>query len=433
MECIAMSRQQPTKTPHRAIPVIAAAGMTLLAVIAPAPARADQLEQTYWSMISTKQDAHSFENYLKRFPEGEHAEEARQRIAELTGAPAAQDSATAPATSAATAPAAVPAMTLAQMKALLEQAVTAQSGGDYRAAAELYAQAAEAGSRDAHMHLGYLYEMGDGVAKDSEKALEHYQAAGKLGDLEGYVAGIYLMTGKEPSRAAELILALSRVDADKAVSVLENVMQATLAALQQRLADEGYYTSTIDGVTGPGTRSALAAYADAGRATPVSVAANAGLIVTHSGVGGITSQTPYDADALRQALPGYDLEIKRISAEGVSEMYFIVRKDGRDVMRIEGMDGRVSAIRLSGDGIADERGMEIGHSKFMDFKGRVERACTIQEEQDAAVIMCQSDDDAILYFFSSPEPVFPDADGALRRSSVPRSSPLTEIMWYPTG
>ena len=422
MECITMIR-------FRGRPLLVAASLAVaLWAMSDAPrARADQLEQTYWSMISTKQDIQSYENYLKRFPDGEHAEEARKRIAGLTGA--APDTAN----GGAAASAMRSPLSAAEISALLEQAVAAQSRGDYKTAAALYSQAAEAGSSDAHMHMGFLYEMGDGVAKDADKALEHYQTAGKLGDLQGYVAGIYLMTVDRPARAADLILALSRINKDTATGALENVTQATLAELQQRLASGGFYTSTIDGVTGPGTRSALAAYADAGPAAtgPLAPAASAGLIVTHSGAGGITSKTPYEADALRQALPGYDLEVKRVSVEGMSEMYFIARKDGREAMRIEGAEGHVSSMRFSGPGISDARGMMIGHSTFMDFKGQVERDCNLLEEQDAAIIMCQSEDDAIHYYFTSPTPVLEDAGGGLRRSSVPRSAPLTGLMWYP--
>lgn len=392
-----------------------------LGVMAPAPeARADQLEQTYWSMISARPDVQSFENYLKRFPDGEHAGEARQRIADLT--PAAADATAAPAT-----PAPVNA---GHANALLEQAVAAQSRGENQAAMALYGQAADAGSSAAHMHMGNLYERGDGVAPDSGKALEHYQAAGELGELSGYAAGIHLMTANEPSKAADLILAFSRLDRGAAIGVLANVDQTTLIELQQRLANDGFYTSTIDGIAGPGTRSALATYADAGQVQPSPPAAGTGLIVTHSGIGGITSRTAYEAGAFRQALPGYDIEVKQTSAEGMSQMHFIAKKDGREAMRIDGMDGVISSIRIIGEGIADERGFMNGQSTFMDFKGQVERDCTLLEQKDTDEILCQSEDDAISYVFASPAPVGQYADGILHRSSIPRDARLVRIIWY---
>lgn|GEM_PF-2006663 len=415
-----MNNPRPTKLRRGLIGPAAAAGLGLLAALGATPSRADEFERTYWSMIVSKQDVEVFETYLKRYPDGEHAEEARQRIAELSGTAAPAN-----AGSGAGAPTPAPA----PAEALLEQAVAAQSKGDYPTAAMLYSQAAEAGSGDAHMHLGFLYEFGEGVAQNSEEALRHYQAAGDLGNPDGHVAAIYLMAADQPARAADLVLALARKDPARAAGVLDTVTQATLTELQRRLAANGLYASAIDGVTGPGTRAALAAYAAMGTASPP--AAGGGLVVSHTGIGGVTSRTAYEADALRQALPGLEIETRRISAEGMSEMVFIARKDGGDVMRIEGMDGRVSAIRISGAGIADERGMTIGRSGFTDFKGDIGRDCSVREDREGATLLCQSEDEAIMYFFTSPMPVFLNADGSIRLNTLPATAPLTGMLWYP--
>ena len=56
---------------------------------------------------------------------------------------------------------------------------------DVQRAIELWAEAAELGSIDAHFRLGNTYINGDGVEKDEEKGAFHWQQAAMKGDAYG--------------------------------------------------------------------------------------------------------------------------------------------------------------------------------------------------------------------------------------------------------
>ena len=49
--------------------------------------------------------------------------------------------------------------------------------GDYDSAFEYFAKAAELGDLEAHYKLGCMYRLGDGVEKDEEKAVHHWEKA----------------------------------------------------------------------------------------------------------------------------------------------------------------------------------------------------------------------------------------------------------------
>lgn len=411
------------------------------------PAGADQLEDTYWGMIRSRSDAQSFENYLSRFPDGAHAADARARIEALRSAQTpATDPAPPPPATASPSPS-TPRASDGTMdnpersvESVLEQAVAAQSRGDLTEAARLFGQAAEAGSALAHMQLANMMELGNGVPQDYRGALAHYEAAAALGDVGGYVAVINAKNVDyqpdstfDPAGAARFILELSRLDIAAALSTLDRMGSATLSSLQHQLTQGGFYSAKIDGQTGPGTRAALEAHARAGEARPPSPAPSVdGPTITRDGVGAITSRTAYDADALRTALPGYEIVVSRVTLEGASQVSFTARKYGQDVMRIEGMEGRVSHVQLTGPGIADEYGMTLGVSTFKDFTGSVEERCLVNELRDgSSEVSCESDAPAITYAFAAPSPVRVDANGSVRRSSVPPQSVLVRITWYP--
>ncbi|MBW8283806.1 MAG: DUF1131 family protein [Rhizobium sp.] len=441
MERIEMTTRT-TKRLRRLIASTAIVAACLLAL----PAVADQLEETYWGMIRSRSDAQSFENYLSRFPDGAHAADARARIETLKSGEAPSTAPTvtpAPAPASPSEPANLGTATAdpaALIEQTLEQAVAAQSRGDLKEAARLFGQAAEAGSALAHMQLANMMELGAGVPQDYRGALAHYEAAAALGDVGGYVAVINAKNMDyqpdstfDPAGAARFILALSRIDLAAALSTLDRMGSATLSSLQQQMARGGFYTGKIDGQTGPGTRAALEAHARAGAAKPPSSAPSVGQpIVTGKGVGGITRDTSYDADALRAALPGYEIAVRRVTLEGVSQVSFTARKNGQDVMRIEGMDGRISHVQVTGSGIADEHGMTVGLSTFKDFTGDVEERCLVNEMRDgSSAVSCESATPAITYAFAAASPVRVDANGSVRRSSVPPQSVLVRITWYP--
>eukprot|EP00956_Cyclotella_meneghiniana_P037041 scaffold133945_cov36-Cyclotella_meneghiniana.AAC.5 len=53
---------------------------------------------------------------------------------------------------------------------------------NYSKAAELFQRASELGSAEAHKNLGILYHFGEGVERDTKKAVHHWQAAAMMGN-----------------------------------------------------------------------------------------------------------------------------------------------------------------------------------------------------------------------------------------------------------
>lgn len=76
------------------------------------------------------------------------------------------------------------AANLGDPEAQFEIANTFQSIGDRKSAVTWLMKAAEQGFTRAQVNLGYCYEMGDGVAKDLDKAAEWYNKAANLGNGE---------------------------------------------------------------------------------------------------------------------------------------------------------------------------------------------------------------------------------------------------------
>ena len=79
----------------------------------------------------------------------------------------------------------------------LEDAVAAYQKGELETAAQQFAALAEAGDAKAQYNLAVLYEKGEGVAQDSDKALAWYQKAAEAGNVNAqYNLGLAYETGE---------------------------------------------------------------------------------------------------------------------------------------------------------------------------------------------------------------------------------------------
>lgn len=79
----------------------------------------------------------------------------------------------------------------------LEDAVAAYRKGDLETAAQQFTALAEAGDTKAQFNLAVLYEKGEGVAQDSDKALAWYQKAAEAGNVNAqYNLGLAYETGE---------------------------------------------------------------------------------------------------------------------------------------------------------------------------------------------------------------------------------------------
>lgn len=138
---------------------------------------------------------------------------------------------------------------------------------DYEGARSWFELAVEKGSSGAALGLAYIYEAGNGVPADADKAMGYYTAAIDGG--EGTYAHFYRSLLEDQAgphyapgaSATDLLLSDPTGPAgDAAKAGLADYSKETLRVLQQKLADAGHYKGKLDGDPGPGTLRALAAY-----------------------------------------------------------------------------------------------------------------------------------------------------------------------------
>ncbi|MGQ0672915.1 MAG: PDZ domain-containing protein [Hyphomicrobium sp.] len=135
----------------------------------------------------------------------------------------------------------------------------AGSGGlatDYLQAVQWYKRAADAGDPNGMRNLGLMYYHGRGVAKDDAAAMLWYRKAVQLNDLTA-MHNLAVMheegrgTARDPAAAAELIY--QALEGRYPFSYQQMVQHNRgwsrdfRKALQQKLAQGGYYTGAIDG------------------------------------------------------------------------------------------------------------------------------------------------------------------------------------------
>jgi TPR repeat protein len=138
-------------------------------------------------------------------------------------------------------------------------------------AIELLKEAADLGSPIATFNLGVLAR--DGSAGDPGDALGYFKRAIKAGEPRAYVASAILLdegriTPRNPAAAANMLLRGAAEDAGQSIQQLtENTAdwsRDTIKAVQERLKAAGFYTSTIDGRSGPNFAAALEAWRNGG-------------------------------------------------------------------------------------------------------------------------------------------------------------------------
>jgi tetratricopeptide (TPR) repeat protein len=146
-----------------------------------------------------------------------------------------------------------------------------QIAPDQTRAISLLRRAAESGSAQAVFNLGVLAQ--DGLLDDPAEALGYFERAAKDGEIGGYrAAAILLDEGRgiprDPARAANLLL---RGTAEDRGTLLRQLTERsnewsrdTIAAVQERLAAAGFYTSTVDGLPGPNFTAALTRWRNGG-------------------------------------------------------------------------------------------------------------------------------------------------------------------------
>lgn len=146
------------------------------------------VELYFWDSIKSSTDPADFNAYLKKYPNGDFADLARNRIASL------QSAASKPA---GTQVAAVPtpkAVKIEPPAATIQKDETPGDGRDYTKIIPALQKAAERGNAAAQVHLGQLYQNGLGVAQDYAQAMQWYQKAAAQNDASGqqHIGILYL-------------------------------------------------------------------------------------------------------------------------------------------------------------------------------------------------------------------------------------------------
>lgn len=142
---------------------------------------------------------------------------------------------------------------------------------DEARAVALLEEAADLGSAIATFNLGVLAR--DGAAGDPADALSHFQRAIKAGEPRAYVASAILLdegriVPRDPDAAANMLLRGAAEDSGQSIQQMtqstSDWSRDTIAAVQERLKAAGYYTSTIDGRSGPNFAAALETWRNGG-------------------------------------------------------------------------------------------------------------------------------------------------------------------------
>ena len=126
------------------------------AAVTPSVAPGQDAETVFWQSVADSTNRADFEAYLKRWPEGVFARQARTRLAEQGHAPA-------------------------QTRLGFMYAKGDGVEEDHAEAVRWFRLAAEQGLAPAQFNLGVMYEDGDGVEEDHVEAVRWYRLAAEQG------------------------------------------------------------------------------------------------------------------------------------------------------------------------------------------------------------------------------------------------------------
>ncbi|CAH6659673.1 RpoE-regulated lipoprotein [Pseudocitrobacter vendiensis] len=149
--------------------------------------------------------------------------------------------------------------------------------------------------------------------------------------------------------------------------------------------------------------------------------------VTEQGVGGITSSTALDEQAINDALGGdYRLRSGMKTDNGTIVRYFEALNGDKLALVVNGQNGSVSRIDVLDSAIKTDSGVEIG-STFSDIYSKAYGHCQKATGDDSAGVECKAEGSQhISYLFtgewSGPQDLMP-SDDALKNWT------LKKIVW----
>lgn len=135
---------------------------------------------------------------------------------------------------------------------------------DYPEALRIWRVLAERGMAVAQNNLGVMYNKGHGVPKDDAQAMAWYTKAAEQGDADGNanLCSMHIVRNKgaAPKASGYCYQALIKGDDEILKYILnDGNTPGFRRSIQQHLRDDGFYSGTIDGSFGSGTKRALKA------------------------------------------------------------------------------------------------------------------------------------------------------------------------------
>lgn len=156
------------------------------------------------------------------------------------------------------------------------------------------------------------------------------------------------------------------------------------------------------------------------------------LVVSTQGVGPLSAGTPFDAEAVREALPGYVVMTDSGSTEGLEFPVIKVLDKQKELLVITPADKTsIFSIRVKSGQVDNTLGAELGASYAEVYKRGAAPDCTAGLEEESGLVICPAPSAPnVLYVFESTEPT-DTPDGTVPPQKVLRKYSLIEIVWKP--
>ncbi len=376
------------------------------------PADNQALDLAFWSSIKDSNNKALFKAYLDKFPNGVFAVIARQKLGLAAGSSQVDSGST-------TGSAGKADMSVAE---LLKKA---EAADDNLSALKLYLKASKKGSGEASYQAAGIYVSGGNVKIDMNKAFKYFKLATDRGFTDAWPQYILnLITEDHMQRAVMEFFRFYKASKKDCIPYIESWGDDFRRKVQVVLQKKGFYSGDIDGKIGPASLAAIDAYVSGKK--PV-VAKTSGLIVSAKGIGSITANTAYRLKALKKALPGFIVKIRKYSAEGDVYTSITAYRAGRQAIAFDGNE-KVTEFQVLDASIRDDSGIHPGMSFARVRKtGRLKgMECYIGADDTSDLILCSRPGAAIGYNFENR---LGGGDQLVKLSKIPPSSRLKSISW----
>ena len=149
------------------------------------------------------------------------------------------------------------------------------------------------------------------------------------------------------------------------------------------------------------------------------------LQITQAGLGSIGKGTPYGANSLKSALPGFSFDTVQTATGDEVTWLLTAFKDGQQQAQFEPDASRkfISRVHIVGQEAAGPKGERLGMSFAQT--GGAKRSCKPGDAEWYGMALCR--DGALTYVYAPP--AYENADGGLPPRETLAQSRLVRIIW----